>query len=242
MGVGLRRGPLVVASLITTLPDQDVAQARHDDRRPALATGGVKHADELAGELLATEREQLDEDHARRHPLQGAQDLLVPQRERPGDAPPTVATDEETVRAHPQRRDRDDLDAGRWREPARHGTTVEQDDPKPLAQPGRQRKRTHQVTQAERVLTVEQHRGTAAHVPPRSSQSASSRSLSRTTRPSGRIRLTARSARSVSRSADAVYHRISSPLGRLRTAPNPLRNAASSCATWPRRACPVMAR
>src|SRR5439155_12540841 len=79
VAVRQRAGALVVTHLIAVSGRQDVAQARDEER--AVRPGGprlLEQRQELLGELLSPEGEELDDDGARPHAVKGTEDRLSP--------------------------------------------------------------------------------------------------------------------------------------------------------------------
>ena len=108
-----------------------------------------------------------------------------------------------------------DVDAGGQGQVARPGAAVEQGDVEVACQPVDEVDRPHQVTEADRVLAVEEQPG-PRHAGPAPSV-AQRREVVRTRSSSARVptstRLTARTARSTSRAAAAYQRRSASPGG-----------------------------
>ena len=82
VGVGERGGAVVVRLLVGARADEDVAQAAGGER--AVGARGLEQRHELAGELRAPEREQLDDHGGRPDRAVGGEDPLA-------RAPPTPA-------------------------------------------------------------------------------------------------------------------------------------------------------
>src|SRR5207244_12834906 len=118
VAVRQRTGALVVTHLIAVSGRQDVAQAREEER--AVRPGGARRVEqrqELRGELLSPEGEELEDDSPRLHAVKGTEDRLPPLALRVLERPPGVAADEPFHGVEAERRKIDELDPRRPRQP-----------------------------------------------------------------------------------------------------------------------------
>ena len=198
--VGRAARALVVAGLVALGRHEDVAHAA--DAQGAGVARGLQQRHELDAELLAPEREHLDEHDVGRQPLVGGEDGLLADGQGAVGGAPAVQAREPAVEAHADRRQGDHLDPGGDRHVLGHAPALQDDDAEALGERARERERTDEVPEAERVLAVEEDRRARHHASaPVSDARAARRTAARCSRPSGRIRLTARSARSESSAA-----------------------------------------
>jgi hypothetical protein len=198
------RRALLVAVLVAPPAHEDVAQAARADR--AAGARGLEQRHDLARELGPAEREQLDENDRGADAVERVEDAHVALAPGLLDVEALVVADEAPVRADAERRQRDDIDAARWRDPVRQRAAAHEHDAEALGQLGAQRVRAHEVPEADRVLAVEEQRHTG-------NASAALSSSRRRGSSSGRTRLTAGSATRASTAA-AVCQRSVSQAGR----------------------------
>ncbi len=160
VAVGEPARPVVVVLLVGARIDQDVAQAAHHLRRHArLAPRGTDHRQDLVGELLAAEREQLDQQHRRSCAVHRVVDQATTLGAGRGHVEHAVAADHGVAVVHAQRRQVDAFDLpcgtgtpGGSRPPLRNTTR------KCARQRLGQREAARQVADAQRVLAVEEQR------------------------------------------------------------------------------------
>src|SRR5262249_22674375 len=155
---------------------------------------GLEEREELAGELRAAEREQLDEHDRGADVAQRGLDALGADGPGPlGAEAAVVAAEAPALDA--QRPQRDELDAGWRRDPRGQLAAHQQHDAEALGQAAAERVGANQVAEPDRVLAVEEqrrpHRATPASV---TRSVAASSSARRCASVSGRTRLTAGSA------------------------------------------------
>ena len=105
VAVGDQAGTLVVGLLAGSAPDEDVAHAAgHERARGPGGARGVEQRHELGGELLAPEREHLDEQHGGARRAQVVDQHPAPQREGVVDREAGVAADDRASGGHAERR------------------------------------------------------------------------------------------------------------------------------------------
>ena len=181
---------LVVMLLIGAAIDEDVAHARDDERLGAQR--GIEQRHELAAELPAAEREELDHEHRRRERAK----RLLNRRCSGGaglvDRARGIERHQTSIDVLGERRQLDDLHRRRRLQPRRLRSSGEQHDSKVGGERSGQRPRALQMSEAERVLAVHQQR-VACHVRTTSAQRASARARCRAARASPSAR-TARAA------------------------------------------------
>ncbi len=153
-------GAFVVRALVGAAAHEDVAQAARGQR--AGGAGGLQQRDQLAGELRAPEGEQLDQHRVGAHRAERREDPLLARLPRLLEREARVVGHEAALRAHAERRERDDLDAGRRRDLLGQRAAAHQHDPEALGQRRAQRVGAHQVAEPDRVLAVEEDRHAAA--------------------------------------------------------------------------------
>ena len=164
VAVGEPARAVVVVALVGPGVDQDVAQAAdhlrmRSPRAAALLAHLANHRQDLAGKLLAPEREQFHQQHGRAMLCDGSLDqraaLHLGRRDIRARV---VAAHQRVAIVHAQRRQVDQFDARRNRDAGWQAPTIEEHDLKVLAQRSGQRKRTGQVADAQRMLAVEHQR------------------------------------------------------------------------------------
>ena len=149
-----RRAARARSSSLGVAADEDVAQAAGGERAHGARLLEQRH--DLAGELRAPEREQLDEHDLRLHAAERHQDAAVAELPR---AVEVAVAGAEAVALHAERRERDELDAVRRVDALGQVAAGEQHDLEALREPVAQRVGAHQVAEADRVLAVEEQRG-----------------------------------------------------------------------------------
>ena len=200
-------GPVVMPLLVAPAAHQDVAEAAGHERGRAGGVRGLEQRHQLGRELLAAEREQLDEEHVGGRLPVGLQDHRPAEPDRLLDREPLVTADQRVVRVQPERGQVHDLDGPGLRELAGPRAAVQERDVEVPGQAVGQVHRAHQVPEPHRVLAVEQQsRSPHGRPSARSSvhRSAVASTCSRTASVRTSTRWTARAARST-RSAAAAY-------------------------------------
>ena len=187
VGVGERGGAVVVRLLVGARADEDVAQAAGGER--AVGARGLEQRHELAGELRAPEREQLDDHGGRPDRAVGGEDALAAHAPRLLERVARVVADEPAALPHAQRRQREHLHAGGRPDRLRQRAAAQQHDAEALGERRAQRVGADQVAEADRVLAVPQQRRAIAHA----SRSPARRSVRRPSS-AGRMRPTAGTA------------------------------------------------
>ena len=156
-----RRGAVVVGLLVGARADEDVAHAARGER--AVRARRLEQRHELARELRAPEREQLDEHGDRPHGAERREDPLARAPPTPLERVARVVADEAARRPDAERRQRQHLHAGRRADPFGERPAAQQHDAEALRQRRAQRVGADQVAEADRVLAVAEQRRAVAH-------------------------------------------------------------------------------
>ena len=201
---------VVVALLVASAADQDVAQAAGDEGGVAGRARGPEERHQLARELPASEREELDQQHVGSRGAEGLLDHRQAQLDGFLDREPPVPADQRVVGVETQRRQVHDVDRGGLGELRGPRSAVEERDVEVLRQALGQVHRAHQVAETHRLLAVEEqtwsrHRRSAPRGP--AQRRAVTRTRSRSPIAAASTRLIARTARSTSKAAAAYQSR-----------------------------------
>ncbi len=132
MGVRDAAGAFVERPLLLAAPDEDVPQAAGHEGRIGERARRLDECQELAGKRPAPEREQLHHDHRRAPQRHGLEDRPPPEDVRPLDRPSPVRRYEPALAVPRQRRELDELDAGRHGHVARDLAAAQDHDVEPL--------------------------------------------------------------------------------------------------------------